>query len=324
MSTELENSLEVTENGSEYDNAAKRILAHKEVLARILIAIVDEFCDMKPEEVISCIEGEPLVGKVPVAPGLTNEKKGDRVIGMNTENTEINEGLIRFDIIFYVRLRDGVSQFIINIEAQRQEPTDYPILNRGIFYASRMLSSQKGRDFEKSNYGDIKRVYSIWICMNLEQSCTTIIQFDKKDILGNHLWDGDLKLLNVALIGLPKELPSQDANYSLHRFLTGLLSNRFSFEYKRQLLSEYQIQLDEDFSREVKTMCNLSLSIMEEGLAKGRVEGRTEGRAEGRTQEKKENAIALYEIGIPIEQIVLGVRSTKEQVMEWIREAGLA
>ncbi len=316
MSTELENSLEVTENGSEYDNAAKRILAHKEVLARILIAIVDEFCDMKPEEVISCIEGEPLIGKVPVDPGLTNEKTGDRIVGMNTENTEIKEGLIRFDIIFYVRLRDGVSQVIINIEAQRQEPTEYPILNRGIFYASRMLSSQKGRDFEKSNYGDIKRVYSIWICMNLEQSCTTIIQFDKKDVLGNHSWAGDLKLLNIALIGLPKEIPSQDTNYSLHRFLTGLLSNKFSFAYKKQLLSEYQVKIDEDFSKEVETMCNLSLSVREEG----RVEGRVEGRIEGRVEEKKENVVRFYELGISIEKIARGVNSTEEQVREWIAE----
>lgn len=29
-------------------------------------------------------------------------------IGMNPENTEVKEGIIRFDIIFYVRMRDGI------------------------------------------------------------------------------------------------------------------------------------------------------------------------------------------------------------------------
>ena len=41
--------------------------------------------------------------------------KGKRIVGLNTENSEINEGLIRFDIIFYVRMKDGLSKIIINI-----------------------------------------------------------------------------------------------------------------------------------------------------------------------------------------------------------------
>ena len=39
---------------------------------------------------------------VPVELGLTNiekEENGQRIVGMNTENAEINEVLIRFDII---------------------------------------------------------------------------------------------------------------------------------------------------------------------------------------------------------------------------------
>ena len=75
--------------------------------------------------------------------------------------------MIRFDIIFYVRMKDGLSQIIINVEAQKDEPDGYGILNRAIFYVSRMISSQKERDFVNSNYDDIKRVYSIWVCMNM-------------------------------------------------------------------------------------------------------------------------------------------------------------
>ena len=36
---------------------------------------------------------------------------------------------------------------IINIEAQKNEPNEYDILNRAIFYVSRMISSQKEKDF---------------------------------------------------------------------------------------------------------------------------------------------------------------------------------
>ena len=100
----------------------------------------------------------------------TSEKNGERLVGFNTENEEINEGLVRFDIVFYVRMKDGLSQIIINVEAQKDEPKGYEILNRAIFYVSRLISSQKERDFENSSYDDIKRVYSIWVCMNMEES----------------------------------------------------------------------------------------------------------------------------------------------------------
>ena len=56
---------------------------------------------MNPKDVVSYIEGEPFISVVPVEPGLTNaeqEKDGQRIVGLNTENAEINEGLIRFDI----------------------------------------------------------------------------------------------------------------------------------------------------------------------------------------------------------------------------------
>ena len=58
---------------------------------------------------------------------------------------EVNEGMVRFDIVFYVRMKDGLSQIIINIEAQKDAPAGYDILNRAVFYVSRLISSQKER-----------------------------------------------------------------------------------------------------------------------------------------------------------------------------------
>lgn len=119
---------------------------------------------MEIEKVVSLIEGDPYISKVPVVSGLTNKDRnveGKRIVGLNTEAGEKNEGLVRFDIIFYVRMRNGLAQMIINVEAQKDEPGSYQILNRAIFYVSRLISSQKERDFVKSNYNDIKTVYSI-------------------------------------------------------------------------------------------------------------------------------------------------------------------
>ena len=60
------------------------------------------------------------------------KKIGERLVGFNTENEEINEGLVRFDIVFYVRMKDGLSQIIINVEAQKTSRRDMN-LNRAIF-----------------------------------------------------------------------------------------------------------------------------------------------------------------------------------------------
>ena len=167
MNTELKNAVMATDRDAQYDNSATRLIAHKIVLAWILIRTVEEFKGMEPLEVAALIEGIPYISAVPVEPGLTNAvrfKNGKRLVGFNTENQEMNEGLVRFDIVFYVRMKDGLSQIIINVEAQKDEPGEYEILNRAVFYVSRLISSQKERDFENSSYDDIKCVYSIWIC----------------------------------------------------------------------------------------------------------------------------------------------------------------
>lgn len=167
MNTELKSAVMATDRDAQYDNSAKRLIAHKIILARILVKTVEEFKGMDPLEVATLIEELPYISAVPVEPGLTNAvhfQNGQRLVGFNTENQELNEGLVRFDSVFYVRMKDGLSQIIINVEAQKDEPSEYEILNRAVFYVSRLISSQKERDFENSSYDDIKCVYSIWIC----------------------------------------------------------------------------------------------------------------------------------------------------------------
>ena len=154
MRTEISNTIFATDRDAQYDESAKRLLGQKSILAHILTKTVDEFAGMDPKDVVLYIEGEPFINKVPVEPGVTNavtSKDGARVVGFNSEIQELHEGMIRFDIIFYVRMKDGLSQIIMNVEAQKDEPGKCGILNRTIFYVSRMISSQKERDFANSN-----------------------------------------------------------------------------------------------------------------------------------------------------------------------------
>ena len=50
-----------------------------------------------------------------------------------------------------------------------------------------MISSQNGVEFEVPNYGDIKKVYSIWICVNAPKhvgNALTIYNIQKVDVEG--------------------------------------------------------------------------------------------------------------------------------------------
>ena len=267
IDTEIKNAVSAADQDAQYDDKAKRLLGNKIILAHILVKTVDEFKGMNPKEVVSYIEGEPLIGVVPVEPGLTNagkEENGQRIVGMNTENAEINEGLVRFDIIFYVRMKDGISQVIVNLEAQKDEPTSYHILNRAVFYVSRLVSSQKERDFVKTNYNDIKRVFSIWVCMNMDENSMDYVHLTDDKLLGSYPWKGGLDLLNIVLIGIANELPEHDEKYELHRLLSTLLSAELTVDEKLGIIkTEYSIPVDEKLRKDMSAMCNLSQGIRE-------------------------------------------------------------
>ena len=306
MNTELKNAVMATDRDAQYDNSAKRLIAHKIILARILIKTVEKFKGMDPLEVAALIEGIPYISTVPVEPGLTNAvhfQNGKRIVGFNTENQELNEGLVRFDIVFYVRMKDGLSQIIINVEAQKDEPSDYEILNRAVFYVSRLVSSQKERDFENSSYDDIKSVYSIWICMNMEENTMSHIHLTKEDLIGSYEWKGNLDLLNIIMIGLAKELPEHDETYELHRLLGALLSRELTVDEKLDIIGkEYDIPLEENFRKDISTMCNLSQGVKEEGIAIGRAEG------------EAGLITKMYKNGLSIELIASATDKTIEEV----------
>ena len=234
---------------------------------------VDEFKGMKPEDVVKYIEGEPSISVVPVEPGLANMEKtdatGQRIVGLNTENAEINEGLVRFDIIFYVRMKNGLSQIIVNIEAQKDEPTEYKILNRAIFYVSRLISSQKERDFVNTNYDDIKQVFSIWICMNMDDNSLSHIHLTKDEMLKPCNWKGNLDLLNIVLIGITNEIPEHDEKYEMHRLIGALLSSELKEQEKLDIIEhEYNIPISQEFREDVRIMCNLGTGIEERATEK--------------------------------------------------------
>ena len=345
MIRELKNAVSASGKEAQYDEHAKNIAGQKFIIANILAKSVEAFRGMKPKDIIPYIEGEPYISKVPVEPGLTNAawvENGQRVVGFNTENQEINEGLTRFDIICYVRLpewsgekaSDGekkpLTQIIINLEMQKDQPREYQILNRAVFYVSRQISAQKERDFTGSHYDDIKSVYSIWICMNMEENSMSHIHLTKEDMMGSQLWRGGLDLFHIVMIGIGKDLPGQEENYELHRFLGTIFSQKLAVEEKLNILQEYDFPGGEDFRKDVNEMCNLGEGIMEEGIAigmekgiaigetrgreSGMAIGETKGREEGISIGESRTIRSMHKNGFTAEQIAAATDKALEEV----------
>ena len=199
-------------------------------------------------------------------------------------------------------MRNGRSKIIINVEAQRKEPDKYRIINRAIFYVGRMISSQKEREFTGMNYDDIEPVYSIWICMNMQENSMCHIHLVQDDLIDAKQWKGDLDIPNIIMIGLGKEIPEQDEKYELHRLLGTLLSEKLSAEEKLQRVSmEYDIPVKgNNVEKEVSIMCNLSQGIKEAGIA----EGREAGIAEGQQREIEKVILNMHKKGYSLEQIM--------------------
>ena len=72
MHTEVHNAVTAADQGTQYDESAKRLLGQKSILAQILVRTVDEFKGMNPRYVETLIEGEPYISRIPLEPGLTN------------------------------------------------------------------------------------------------------------------------------------------------------------------------------------------------------------------------------------------------------------
>lgn len=271
MTTEnsLATDLNIISGKEAYDKEVKTLLANRQILAIILKAVVNEFQNMELSDIVTCIE-TPEVGERKVHPGQTNKK----IYGKANENNIIGEGTVTFDIIFdvYIPAKDDTVKMIINIEAQRENNPGYELVTRGIYYTAREISSQYGREFTNSAYNNIKKVYSIWICVipNRKRVDGITKYSIKEDAIHRsakvrkEVYDK----LCVVMIYLKKNL-EEESEYIIN-FLSVLLSEKIDYDRKVCILEkDLGLTMTEEMKEEVNNMCNLSEHVYESGIQTG-------------------------------------------------------
>ena len=278
--TTIAKNIRVADEKASYDAACKRLLSEKIILAWIMKNCLEEYRDCDVEEIAEkYIEGTPQVGEAAVALDETN--RVSMIQGAGNEDTSLTEGTVTYDIRFFAiaPVSGELIRLIINIEAQNDFYPGYPLIKRGIYYCSRMISAQYGTEFTNSHYENIKKVYSIWICMNPPKSrenSITRYYIAEENLVGSvKEQKADYDLMAAVMICLGKE---GDSGTDLLKLLNVLLSTETGSQDKCQILEEdFHIRMTQTLESEVSLMCNLSKGVEEKGIQKGIQKGIDKG-----------------------------------------------
>ena len=277
--TTVARKIRLLSSQARYDKACKRLLAEKIIPAWILKSCVEEFQDCDVNEIAArYIVGTPQVGVVPVDPGESNQIPEGEVAGTGVEDATATEGAVTYDVRFVASapVSGKWIRLILNIEAQNDFYPGYPLIKRGIYYCSRMISAQCGTEFINADYEKIKKVYSIWLCMNPPMS--------RKNTITNYCITEDnlvgrvkerkeyYDLMSAVMVCLGEESDREQGG--ILKLLNILFSTESKAREKQEILErEFSIKMTKTLKREVALMCNLSQWVEEKGIKKGMERG---------------------------------------------------
>ena len=173
----------------------------------------------------------------------------------------------------------------------------YDLVTRGIIYPARLLSQQMDVEYTAYNYDGVKKVYSIWICMNTpdrkrsyKRVADSIVEYTIKptilyppDGTVESISTGRYDLMSTVFINLNSSKTVESKN-TLISMLSTLLSTDIRPDEKKQVLEkDYGSPMSIELEKEVNSMCNLSEAIEEQGIEKGIEKGLVQGIERGKS-----------------------------------------
>ena len=216
-----------------YDNACKKLLSNKIILAWIMKSCLQEYRECAIQEIAEkYIEGDLYVSEIPV-----------------------------------YRL-----SLIINVEPQNNYYPGYPIIKRSIYYCCRMVSSQYGTVFTNSHYEKIKKVYNVFICINppnYRKNTINRYSLKEENMIGNvHEKEENYDLLTNVIICLGDAYDKEASG--ILRMLEVLLSDKRNASEKRMILQDdFGIQMEMDLESEVTDVGHVLDDVAQRNYEKG-------------------------------------------------------
>lgn len=287
-----------------YDAYCKRQLSRKPILARLLKGCVPEFAERSIDDIErNCLPTQAIVGNKPLDP---SDALTSLVTSLHTEDSSPNEGTIVFDVLFRANMPwlNESAAVLVNVEPQGNWNPAYPLMARAAYYCARLLSSQKGSTFAKSDYGGLQKVYSIWVLTNPPQDLRgvvlrTCLKWEDLSVAGTKTEEeqgagtmganvaenlerllGSANYADIVVIGLRGY---DNGEYGdVVALLDALLSQNMSARERVHIIRDGYGISDAGIQREADTMGDsVGLEIAREAWNKGITEGRAKGMAEG-------------------------------------------
>ena len=240
-------SMQMTATMEGLDAECKLLLSNREILAIILKETVDEYREYSREEIIDFIEPDSIESDREVSPGRTNSQ----VQQSAQEFAVLNEKVSKFDIRLKAKnpklsKEKIVIKLHIDVEPQKTYRPGYPIEKRGMYYLSRELSSQLSLVTDSTDYGELEKCYSIWICLDDipqdEQNSVSFYEMTNTKNIGNCITKKeDYDLLTLVIIRLGKKEyngEKKDEGYDLLRFL-----NTIMYPHRDDFMRSYRTTL---------------------------------------------------------------------------------
>ena len=183
------------------------------------------------------------------------------------------------------------------------------------------------------NYEGVKKVYSIWLCMDMPDGASGITRYRLTENQEYGAYREDRRnydLLQVVMVYIGQG--KRELGNRLLNLLEEIFKSKDSAKDKRERLQkEYQIDLNEDEEGMVDTMCNLSVGIFERawnqggaaGMTKGLEQGLEKGREEGRKELTRAFVMQLLEMHMPLSFILQATKCNEKEIRDIAEEEGL-
>ena len=240
------------------DDSFKYFIHKKYILSRMLKDNLDELKDMTIEEICGC---------------LNLGKDGNTVIGRETEYYSVDRRKVIMDSVFDVRIpgTDRGISVIVGVEGQNDPNPGYPLGKRAEYYLARMVSAQKGKEFDGKDYSDLRKTYSIWCILEPRDSeKNTVVRYRMRPerTFGTGTKEPEeLDTFNVIMVnigryqdGLPDSLAIGSAMFSAME----------KAERKELMKNKFNIVLDDDELERLKDMSDTYQDKFDHGFREGR------------------------------------------------------
>ena len=299
-----------------YDKQALAILSQKKLMAKLLKEVVPEVKNYSVEEIETFIEGTPKVSKIGVHP---NTKVLPRIIGRATESKLLGEGVIKFDLWFNLDLPNEAKpiRIIINVEAQGKENPGYNIVTRAIYYCCRLVSEQYETEFSNSNYDDIKKVYSIWVCMPRKKKNNSVESYsiERHQEYGQSGGTQDrYDLMTAVIIRLGK---NKSKDKSFLNVLSAIFSDTISVDEKLHICEENGTAItDRELLERIGSMASFGEAIADDYFEKG-IE---KGIEKGVSKEKIATVKRMAKKNMPLSDIAECTDLSTDEVRKILKE----